>query len=92
MAGDVFGNGMLQSPHIRLIAAFNHQHIFIDPATRMRHVPLRERERLFKLPRSSWDDYSREAISKGGGVYSSVRQESDRCRARRRPCWSCRRK
>jgi glutamate dehydrogenase len=69
MAGDVFGNGMLQSRCIRLIAAFNHQHIFIDPAP----DPARsfaERERLFKLPRSSWDDYSRAAISKGGGVYS----------------------
>jgi glutamate dehydrogenase len=69
MAGDVFGNGMLQSPHIRLIAAFNHLHIFIDPQP----DPARsfaERERLFKLPRSSWEDYSRRAISKGGGVFS----------------------
>src|ERR1700722_13671140 len=69
MAGDVFGNGMLQSPHIRLVAAFNHLHIFIDPQP----DPLRsfaERERLFKMPRSSWEDYAREAISKGGGVYS----------------------
>jgi glutamate dehydrogenase len=69
MAGDVFGNGMLQSPHIRLVAAFNHMHIFIDPQP----DPARsfaERERLFKMPRSSWDDYSRDAISKGGGVYS----------------------
>jgi glutamate dehydrogenase len=69
MAGDVFGNGMLQSPHIRLVAAFNHLHIFIDPQP----DPLRsfaERERLFNMPRSSWEDYSRDAISKGGGVYS----------------------
>ncbi len=69
MAGDVFGNGMLQSPHIQLVAAFNHLHIFIDPQP----DPSRsfaERERLFKLPRSSWDDYSRRAISKGGGVFS----------------------
>jgi glutamate dehydrogenase len=69
MAGDVFGNGMLQSPHIRLVAAFNHLHIFIDPQP----DPARsfaERERLFKLPRSSWEDYSRDAISKGGGVFS----------------------
>src|ERR1700732_4587081 len=69
MAGDVFGNGMLQSPHIRLVAAFNHLHIFIDPQP----DPARsfaERERLFKMPRSSWEDYSRAAISKGGGVYS----------------------
>jgi glutamate dehydrogenase len=68
MAGDVFGNGMLQSPHIRLIAAFNHQHIFIDPQPDPA-LSFKERERLFKLPRSSWEDYAKEAISKGGGVY-----------------------
>ncbi len=69
MAGDVFGNGMLQSPHIRLVAAFNHLHIFIDPQP----DPARSfgaRQRLFKTPRSSWEDYPRDAISKGGGVYS----------------------
>jgi glutamate dehydrogenase len=69
MAGDVFGNGMLQSRCIRLVAAFNHQHIFLDPQP----DPAKgfaERERLFKMPRSSWEDYSRAAISKGGGVYS----------------------
>ncbi len=72
MSGDVFGNGMLQSPQIHLVAAFNHQHIFIDP----KPDPVRsfaERERLFALPRSSWDDYSRKTISAGGGVWS--RQE-----------------
>ncbi|MEP6884507.1 MAG: NAD-glutamate dehydrogenase [Gammaproteobacteria bacterium] len=69
MAGDVFGNGMLQSPHIRLVAAFNHQHIFIDPQPDPARS-MRERERLFKMPRSSWEDYSRAAISKGGGVYA----------------------
>ena len=69
MAGDVFGNGMLQSRHIRLIAAFNHQHIFIDPAPDPERS-FKERERMFKLPRSSWEDYSKEAISKGGAVYS----------------------
>jgi glutamate dehydrogenase len=69
MAGDVFGNGMLQSPHIRLVAAFNHLHIFIDPQPDPARS-LAERRRLFKLPRSSWEDYSRGAISKGGGVYS----------------------
>ena len=69
MAGDVFGNGMLQSRHISLIAAFNHQHIFIDPQPDPGRS-FAERERLFSLPRSSWDDYSRAAISKGGGVYS----------------------
>jgi glutamate dehydrogenase len=68
MAGDVFGNGMLQSPHIRLVAAFNHQHIFIDPEPDTARS-FKERERLFKLPRSSWEDYSKAAISKGGGVY-----------------------
>ena len=69
MAGDVFGNGMLQSPHIRLVAAFNHLHIFIDPQPDPARS-FRERERLFKMPRSSWEDYSRGAISKGGGVFS----------------------
>ncbi len=69
MAGDVFGNGMLQSPHIRLVAAFNHQHIFIDPNPDAASS-FRERARLFKLPRSSWEDYSRELISKGGGIYA----------------------
>jgi glutamate dehydrogenase len=68
MAGDVFGNGMLQSPCIRLVAAFNHQHIFIDPQPDPERS-FAERERMFKLPRSSWEDYSPSAISKGGGVY-----------------------
>ena len=68
MAGDVFGNGMLQSPHIRLVAAFNHQHIFIDPQPDAARS-FKERERLFKLPRSSWEDYAAAAISAGGGVF-----------------------
>ncbi|HEX3912885.1 MAG TPA: NAD-glutamate dehydrogenase [Steroidobacteraceae bacterium] len=68
MAGDVFGNGMLQSPHIRLVAAFNHQHIFIDPQPDAARS-FAERQRMFKLPRSTWEDYSRAAISKGGGVF-----------------------
>ena len=69
MSGDVFGNGMLQSRHIRLLAAFNHQHIFLDPqADAVRGF--RERARLFKLPRSSWEDYPRDAISRGGGVFA----------------------
>jgi glutamate dehydrogenase len=68
MAGDVFGNGMLQSPQIRLVAAFNHQHLFIDPAPDAVRS-FAERQRLFALPRSSWDDYSRTVISRGGGVY-----------------------
>jgi glutamate dehydrogenase len=69
MSGDVFGNGMLQSPHIKLIAAFNHLHIFIDPTP----DPTRsfaERQRLFALPRSSWEDYDRKALSPGGGIYA----------------------
>jgi glutamate dehydrogenase len=69
MSGDVFGNGMLQSRHIRLVAAFDHQHIFLDPNPDPERS-FRERERLFRLPRSSWEDYSKAALSKGGGVYS----------------------
>jgi glutamate dehydrogenase len=68
MSGDVFGNGMLLSPHIRLVAAFNHQHIFLDPDPDVARS-FRERERLFRLPRSGWEDYDSKAISKGGGVY-----------------------
>ncbi|MGH8221083.1 MAG: NAD-glutamate dehydrogenase [Steroidobacteraceae bacterium] len=68
MSGDVFGNGMLQSRHILLKAAFDHQHIFLDPAPEPRQAHA-ERERLFKLPRSTWDDYDRRRISRGGGVY-----------------------
>ena len=69
MSGDVFGNGMLLSRHIKLKAAFNHMHIFIDPFPDP-EVAYQERERLFKLPRSTWADYNPELISKGGGVYS----------------------
>jgi len=68
MGGDVFGNGMLLSEHIRLIAAFNHLHIFIDPAPDAAQS-YRERRRLFELPGSSWSDYDRSLISKGGGVF-----------------------
>ena len=68
MSGDVFGNGMLLSPHIRLVAAFDHRHIFIDPAPDCARS-FRERERLFALPRSSWADYQTRALSAGGGVY-----------------------
>src|SRR5690606_5111414 len=57
MGGDVFGNGMLLSSKIKLVAAFNHQHIFIDPEPDM-EASFRERRRLFELPRSSWADYS----------------------------------
>ncbi|MDD7805150.1 MAG: NAD-glutamate dehydrogenase [Endozoicomonas sp. (ex Botrylloides leachii)] len=69
MAGDVFGNGMLLSKHIRLIAAFNHMHIFIDPDPEAETSYI-ERQKLFKMPRSSWDDYDRSLLSKGGGIYS----------------------
>jgi glutamate dehydrogenase len=69
MSGDVFGNGMLLSKHMRLQAAFNHQHIFLDPSPDAASS-FAERERLFNLPRSTWDDYDRKKISRGGGVYS----------------------
>lgn len=68
MAGDVFGNGMLLSPHIKLVAAFNHMHIFIDPEPDPLSS-LTERRRLFELPRSSWADYDNDLISEGGGVF-----------------------
>jgi glutamate dehydrogenase len=68
MAGDVFGNGMLLSPHTCLVGAFNHLHIFIDP-TPDPAASLQERRRLFALPRSSWSDYDATLISKGGGVF-----------------------
>ena len=69
MSGDVFGNGMLLSRHIKLVAAFDHRHIFLDPDAEP-GVAFRERERLFALPRSSWDDYNKALISKGGGVFA----------------------
>ncbi len=68
MSGDVFGNGMLLSRHIRLLAAFDHRHIFLDPTPDVA-ASFAERERLFALPRSSWDDYSKKLISRGGGVF-----------------------
>jgi glutamate dehydrogenase len=68
MSGDVFGNGMLLSPHIRLVAAFNHREIFIDPNPDAR-VSFKERRRLFELPASSWSDYDPGLISAGGAVY-----------------------
>ncbi|GAA0690255.1 NAD-glutamate dehydrogenase GdhB [Marinobacterium maritimum] len=84
MGGDVFGNGMLLSEHIRLVAAFNHQHIFIDPNPDAA-ASYAERKRLFNLPRSSWEDYSAELISAGGGVFSRNAKSitlSDEIRAR----------
>jgi len=68
MSGDVFGNGMLLSKHIRLLAAFDHRHIFLDPDPGTA-ASFAERTRLFGLARSSWDDYDRNLISKGGGVF-----------------------
>ena len=68
MSGDVFGNGMLLSKSIRLVAAFDHRHIFIDP-TPDAAKSWAERERLFALPRSSWADYNAKLLSKGGGIY-----------------------
>ncbi|KAB2851001.1 MAG: NAD-glutamate dehydrogenase [Hyphomicrobiaceae bacterium] len=69
MSGDVFGNAMLLSPAIKLVAAFDHRHIFIDPSPDP-IASLAERKRLFELTRSSWQDYAKPVISKGGGVFS----------------------
>ena len=69
MGGDVFGNGMLLSKHTKLVGAFNHLHIFIDPDPDAAKS-WKERDRLFKMPRSSWEDYDKKLISKGGGVFS----------------------
>jgi glutamate dehydrogenase len=68
MSGDVFGNGLLRSNKTRLVAAFDHRHIFIDPDPDA-EISYAERQRLFNLSRSSWDDYDKNLISKGGGVY-----------------------
>ncbi|MEU3648665.1 NAD-glutamate dehydrogenase [Lentzea sp. NPDC034063] len=68
MSGDVFGNGMMLSEHIRLVAAFDHRHIFIDPNP-VADTSFAERVRLFNVPRSSWDDYDRSLISEGGGIF-----------------------
>ena len=68
MSGDVFGNGLLRSPHVKLVAAFDHRHIFIDPNPDPA-LSFAERQRLFALPRSSWADYDLSLISAGGGVY-----------------------
>ncbi len=73
MSGDVFGNGMLLSEHIRLVAAFDHRHIFVDPEPDAARS-YAERRRLFELPRSSWADYDAELISPGGGVWSRERK------------------
>ncbi|MDG1311226.1 MAG: NAD-glutamate dehydrogenase [Porticoccaceae bacterium] len=69
MGGDVFGNGMLLSKHIQLVAAFNHLHIFIDPDPDSA-ATFKERKRLFETPRTTWDDFDKSLISKGGALYS----------------------
>ena len=69
MSGDVFGNGMLLSPCIKLVAAFDHRDIFLDPSPDAAKT-LAERQRLFDLPRSSWQDFDKSLISQGGGIYS----------------------
>ena len=68
MGGDVFGNGMLLSRHIRLVGAFNHMHVFIDPDPDP-EATFAERERLFALPRSTWEDFDRSVMSEGGGIW-----------------------
>jgi len=78
MSGDVFGNGMLLSRHIRLVAAFDHRHIFLDPSAPTgddAEVAFNERSRLFALPRSSWDDYNKALIGQGGGVFARSLKE-----------------
>ncbi|HEY8025338.1 MAG TPA: NAD-glutamate dehydrogenase domain-containing protein [Burkholderiaceae bacterium] len=68
MSGDVFGNGVLLSRQLKLVAAFDHRHVFIDPTPDVARS-FEERQRMFALPRSSWDDYDKSLISKGGGVW-----------------------
>ena len=68
MSGDVFGNGVLLSRHLKLVAAFDHRHIFLDPTPDV-EVSFKERQRMFALPRSSWEDYDKSLISQGGGVF-----------------------
>lgn len=69
MSGDVFGNGMLRSEQICLLFAFDHRHIFIDPNPDSK-ISFQERKRIFEMPRSSWVDYNKDLLSKGGGIYS----------------------
>jgi glutamate dehydrogenase len=76
MSGDVFGNGLLRSDRVRLLAAFDHRHIFLDPDPDPA-VSFLERQRLFALPNSSWDDYDRALISAGGGVFSRDAKDID---------------
>jgi glutamate dehydrogenase len=76
MSGDVFGNGMLLSRHIRLLGAFNHLHVFIDPDPAP-EVSFEERRRLFELPRSTWDDYDRSKMSAGAAVFDRSAKSVD---------------
>ena len=69
MSGDVFGNGMVLSRHTRLVAAFDHRHIFLDPNCDP-EKSFAERERMFNLPRSSWDDYNKSLLGPGGGIFA----------------------
>jgi len=82
MGGDVFGNGMLQSSKTRLLAAFNHQHIFLDPDPNM-EISFKERKRLFEMPQSTWKNYNPALISTGGGVFERAAKSiklSPQCR------------
>lgn len=74
MSGDVFGNGLLRSPHLKLVAAFDHRNIFVDPDPEP-EAGYRERRRLFELPASSWADYDRSLLSAGGGIYKRGAKE-----------------
>ncbi|MEL7059353.1 MAG: NAD-glutamate dehydrogenase [Acidobacteriota bacterium] len=76
MSGDVFGNGMLLSEQTRLVAAFNHLHVFVDPDPDPQRS-LTERRRLFELERSTWDDYDREALSPGGAIFDRSAKRLD---------------
>ncbi|MGX6447684.1 NAD-glutamate dehydrogenase domain-containing protein [Patulibacter sp. S7RM1-6] len=77
MSGDVFGNGMLRSKALRLIAAYDHRHVFVDPDPRDPEAAWKERKRLFETPGSSWDDYDRDLIGKGGGVFPRTAKHVD---------------
>ena len=81
MSGDVFGNGMLLSQHIKLVAAFDHRHMFVDPDPDPA-ASFAERQRLFELPRSSWADYDASLISAGGGVWPRTAKSVPVCRRR----------
>ena len=85
MSGDVFGNGMLLSPAIKLVAAFDHRDIFLDPDPDPA-TSFAERARLFALPRSSWRDYDRRLLSKGGGIFPRSAEADRAVAAKCRPC------